>query len=106
MKITQKIIPGFPSYGSGISSLKPKYIVIHDTAGQSSASAEAIRVQKPSAYNNGVAHYYIDDKECYQVIKDNVKAWHCGDGYKGKGNGESIGIEVCKSLPGGNFKNN
>lgn len=96
-----KMIKGFPSYSD--SKLIPKYIVIHDTAGSSAALQEATRLQSSSQYNNGVAHFYTDDKECYQLIECNIKAYHAGDGPTGKGNGQSISIEVCKSLASGGF---
>lgn len=95
------LIKGFPSYTN--YKLIPKYIIIHDTAGQSSAYQEAKRLQSSSQYNNGIAHYYIDESNCYQLIYDTVKAYHAGDGEFGKGNGQSLSIEVCRSLPGGNF---
>ena len=99
---TSKIIKDFPSYGSN-SKLTPKYIIIHDTAGSSSAFGESNRLQNPNQYNDGIAHYYVDNIEAYQLVYDDVKAWHAGDGADKKGNGQSIGIEVCKSLSGGKF---
>ena len=53
---TSKIIKDFPSYGSN-SKLTPKYIIIHDTAGSSSAFGESNRLQNPNQYNDGKAHY-------------------------------------------------
>lgn len=103
MEITKKIIKGFPSYTD--SALRPQYIVLHDTAGMGSAEQEATRVQSASAYNNGVAHYYVDESSIYQVIDNKIKAYHAGDGPTGKGNGKSLAIEVCRSLYGGEFKN-
>lgn len=95
------LLKSFPSYEDNV--LTPKYIIIHDTAGQSSSLNEAKRLQSQSEYSKGIAHYYVDDNEAYQLVYDDVKAWHAGDGVYAKGNGESIGIEVCKSLPSGGF---
>lgn len=99
MKVDKsKMITDFPSYGSGYSTLTPKYIMLHDTAGASSALAEANRLQSESQYERGIAHYYVDEDDVYQLIYDNIKAYHANDGCYGKGNGQSISIEVCRSL--------
>lgn len=97
-----KIIKDFPSYNDW--KLTPKYIFIHDTASSQSALEEANRLQSASAYNNGIAHYYVDENGVYQLVYNNVKAYHAGDGVNGKGNGHGVSIEVCRSLPSGNFK--
>lgn len=102
---TNYLIKGFPSYGNGNSTLKPEGIVIHDTAGMSSALQEAQRLQSEAQYNNGIAHYYVDENEGYQLIADNIKAYHAGDGSTGYGNGKTLSIEVCRSLSSGDFKN-
>lgn len=38
-------------------------------------------------------HYYIDETDCWQILKDNEVGWHAGDG-RGPGNETSIGIEI------------
>ena len=40
-------------------------------------------------------HYVVDDKEAYHLIPDNEVAWHAGDGGSGRGNCETIAIEIC-----------
>ena len=102
---TNYLIKDFPSYGDGLSTLKPEGIVIHDTAGMSSALEQAKRLQKADQYNKGIAHYYVDENEAYQLVLDTVKAYHAGDGSTGYGNGKCLSIEVCRSLPSGNFAN-
>ena len=94
------LLKDFETYENG--KLIPKYIIIHDTAGQSSALNEAKRLQSRGR-DDAIAHYYVDDNEAYQLIYDDIKAFHAGDSADSKGNGQSIGIEVCKSLPSGNF---
>lgn len=103
MNFKAMLVPNFPSYQN--SNLVPKYIIIHNTAGMSSAYEEAKRVQNPNAYNNGITHYYVDENESYQVLLENIKCYGSGDGANGRGNGQSLQIEVCRSLPGGNFAN-
>jgi hypothetical protein len=100
---TSKMVKDFKSYPKS-PSLSPKYIIIHDTGNGGSALSEAQRLQTASQFDNGIAHYYLDDQECYQLVPTNIKAWHAGDGEYGKGNGMSIGIEVCKSLKGNEKK--
>ncbi|MEK3886512.1 N-acetylmuramoyl-L-alanine amidase [Bacillus sp. FSL K6-3431] len=46
--------------------------------------------------------YQVDDKEIIQSYPDSVRCWHAGDG-GGKGNMESIGIEICVN-PDSDFK--
>lgn len=75
------------------------YITIHDT-GNTSRGANALNHAK--FINNGSSatwHYTIDDKEVIQHYPDSVQCWHAGDG-KGKGNTESIGIELCVNSDG------
>jgi N-acetylmuramoyl-L-alanine amidase len=102
---TSKLITNFPSYSN--RNYTPKYIVIHDTAGMSSALGEAERLNnlyKDPNCESGIAHYYCDEANTYQLVEDKVKAYHSGDGPDGKGNGQSLSIEVCRSLPSGDFQ--
>ena len=77
---------------------KIEYIVIHDTGNNSTlATAEAHYRYFNGAGRNASAHYFVDEKEVLQIIKDEDTAWHVGDG-KGKygvTNNNSIGIEIC-----------
>lgn len=77
------------------------YITIHDT-GNTSKSANALN---HAIYINSGSrvtwHYTVDDKQVIQHFHDSVQCWHSGDG-KGKGNTESIGVEICINS-GGNF---
>lgn len=83
-----------------------KYIVIHDT-GNTSIGADANA--HFSFFNSGdrqsSAHYFVDDKQILRIIKEEDKAWHCGDGRGKYGitNENSIGIEICINSDG-NFK--
>lgn len=85
------------NYKSGRTS-GIKYIVIHYTANH-----------KDTAKNNAdyfnraevkaSAHYFVDEKEIWQSVKDTDTAYHCGTTgtYKHSNcrNGNSIGIELC-----------
>ena len=75
------------------------YITIHDT-GNTSRGANALNHAK--FINNGSSvtwHYTVDDSQIVQHYPDSVQCWHAGDG-KGKGNTESIGIEMCINSDG------
>lgn len=78
---------------------KNGYIVIHWVGGVSTAKNNAQYFN--GGNRNASAHFFVDDKSIWQIIKTkNYYAWHCGDGHGGtKGkvcyNYNSIGIEMC-----------
>lgn len=82
-----------------VGRTKPiQYIVIHytsnngDTA-KNNADYFTKKLDKPSS-----AHYFVDEKEIWQSVKDNDTAYHCGaNTYKHKTcrNDNAIGIELC-----------
>lgn len=79
--------------------MTPTRITVHNTANDASARNE---IAYMIGNNQEVSfHYAVDDKEVVQGIPENRNAWHCGDGEYGKGNRESIGIEICYSKSGG-----
>lgn len=85
-------------------ALNPNYITIHNTANDASAANEI----KYMISNSQEVSYHIavDDKEAIQGIPFNRNAWHASDGANGKGNRQSIGIEICYSKSGGVKFNN
>jgi N-acetylmuramoyl-L-alanine amidase len=80
-------------------AMKAKYITIHNTANDASAANEIAYMLRNS--NATSYHVAIDDKEAIESIPFSRNAWHAGDGAYGKGNRESIGIEICYSKSGG-----
>ena len=85
------------SFGKG----NPRnYLTIHQT-GNTSAGANAMahhRLQARSGVGYGW-HWQVDDKEAIQTHDHSFKIWHAGDG-RGKGNTESISIEICVNSDG------
>lgn len=85
------------SYGRG----NPKnYLTIHQT-GNTAAGANAMahhRLQARSGIGYGW-HWQVDDHEAIQTHDHSFKIWNAGDG-RGKGNTESISIEICINLDG------
>lgn len=80
-------------------SMKPEFIVIHNTANDASAASE---VSYMGNNNQSTSyHFAVDDKEAIQALPLNRNAWHAGDGAKGAGNRKGIAIEICYSKSGG-----
>lgn len=75
-------------------SMTPKYITIHNTGNKASAENEIAYMQRNDSSTS--FHIAVDDKVALIGIPLNRNAWHCGDG-NGKGNRESIGVEICYS---------
>lgn len=75
---------------------KNEYIVIHYVGAKSSALNNAKYFE--NIYRGASAHYFVDNNEIYQVVKEKDVAWHCGSNhYKHSKcrNSNSIGIEMC-----------
>ena len=77
----------------------PKYITVHNTADDLSVYNEIANME---LNNREVSwHLGVDDKHVVQAIPFTSNSWHAGDGGNGKGNRESISIEICYSKSGG-----
>ncbi len=80
--------------------ITPKYIVVHNTANDASASNEVSYMINNK--NEVSFHFAVDDKEVVEGIALNRNAWHAGDGtYKNSGNMNGIAVEICYSKSGG-----
>lgn len=79
-------------------TLKPEYVVIHNTANDASAANEVAYMRSNSSEVG--FHYAVDDQMAVQGIPESRNAWHAGDG-NGKGNRKGISIEICYSKSGG-----
>lgn len=79
--------------------MDPDGITMHNTANDASAMAEISYMQgNPHEVS---FHYAVDDVRAVQGLDLNRNGWHAGDGGKGKGNRNTIGIEICYSKSGG-----
>ena len=70
-----------------------KYIVIHFTANNGDTAKGKNR--------NASAHYFVDENEIYQSVKDTDTAWHCGAKkyyHTYCRNSNSIGVELCSRI--------
>ena len=88
------------SFGKGNSK---DYITIHQTGNYSKGANAQAHANLQSRLGVDYSwHWQVDDKEAIQSYSHDVKCWHAGDG-KGKGNTQSIGIEICVN-PDSNYK--
>jgi len=96
-----------------------KYIVIHYTANNGD-TAKGNSNYFHSVNRSASAHYFVDENEVVQVVKDSDTSWHCalkkdkngnyifqgnsGHTYAGLcTNSNSIGIEMCSDKVNGKF---
>ena len=98
-EIKQSFIP-VGRYNRPVHANPCNYITIHDT-GNYDKGANAYRhseyLKNPSTEESW--HYTVDGNEIYQHLPDSESAYHAGDG-AGKGNRQSIGIEICVNSDG------
>src|SRR5690625_653945 len=97
-QIVSQSIVSQRSYGGG----NPKrYITVHQTGNTSRGANAQMHANLQSRLNPRQAswHYQVDDKEVIQSFEDDIRCWHASDG-RGKGNTESIAIEMCINADG------
>ena len=96
-KLRQMLLPSSDHRTFG--SMKPKTVVIHNTANRASAENEARYVH---SRRSGVSyHYAVDDKEAIQLMPHTKSGWHAGEGGRTIGGRNGIAIEICYSLDKG-----
>ena len=76
---------------------KIKTVTIHNTAGYISAMEERDRVNNLRNNASVSFHFAVDEDKAVQLVPLNIHTWHAGDGARGPGNSESIGVEICRS---------
>jgi N-acetylmuramoyl-L-alanine amidase len=81
-----------------------RYIVIHYTSNDGDTAKNNVDYYARTANLQASAHYYVDEKEVWQSVKEGDTAWHCGSqtNYKHEycRNSNSIGIELCSRYNG------
>lgn len=91
------------NYSKGIT-LKPEYIVIHETNNYAvGANANAhYRYWNNNPSAQASTHFVVDDREIYQMLSLDQVAWHVGDnkGHSPITNYNSIGIEIAVNSDG------
>ena len=74
-----------------------RYVTIHNTANKASAQAERDYLDSRRDRKHISFHYAVDENEAIRIVPHGQHAWHAGDGRNGKGNRESVAIEICRS---------
>lgn len=105
MKIERLIVPDSVSNRVSFGRGNPRnYLTIHQT-GNTDEGSNAMahhRLQARSGVGYGW-HWQVDDEMAIQTHDHSFKIWHAGDG-RGKGNTESISIEICVNSDGNYLK--
>lgn len=98
--IHSAIIQKSPQRRPGIK-MSPEYITIHNTGNRDFGATAAMHRNLLSYTTNTDTswHYTVDDKEVYQHLPLNEIGYHAGDN-GGRGNYQSIGIEICENMDG------
>lgn len=74
------------------------YIVLHFTANNGDTALGNCKYFRNNKNLQASAHYFVDEKEIWQAVRDEDTAYHCGaNKYKHNEcrNANSIGIEMC-----------
>ena len=104
VKITKDYAPVVSSGARpGIKMSKCSGVTIHNTENPGvGADAKAhAKLLKNSWKNKQQSwHFAVDEDGAYQSIPTDEIAWHAGDGGSGKGNTQTIAIEICMNSDG------
>lgn len=104
MKIERLIVPDSVSNRVSFGRGNPRnYLTIHQTGNTDPGSNAKAHHNLQARGGVGYGwHWQVDDEFAIQTHDHSFKIWHAGDG-RGKGNTESISIEICVNSDG-NYK--
>lgn len=101
LEIKEKILPAKlkPNRKLSNGTGKPEYVTIHNTDDIKEAKGTNDAEQYARATHNGnmggvSVHFYVDETDCWQILKLNEMGYHAADGKNGKGNTTSLAIEI------------
>lgn len=101
LEIKEKLIPDRSKLKPNHALLRGKveYVTIHNTNDINEAKGTNDAEQYARATFNGAmggvsVHYYIDETDCWQLLRENEMGYHAADGKNGPGNGTSLAIEI------------
>lgn len=81
-----------------------RYIVIHYTSNDGDTAKNNVDYYARTPNLQASAHYYVDENEIWQSVKEGDAAYHCGTqtNYKHEWcrNSNSIGVEICSKYTG------
>lgn len=110
LRICEKIIPWGAVWNKNYSSYKKgnQYkadrklsngtgnvggVTVHNTDGGANAETYTRATYPNQNMRDCRVHYYVDDREAWQNLREDEVGWHAGDG-KGNGNETTISIEI------------
>jgi N-acetylmuramoyl-L-alanine amidase CwlA len=101
LTIREKLIPDGSRFKPNRPLLhgKVEYVTIHNTNDINEAEGTNDAEQYARATHNGAmgdvsVHYYIDETDCWQLLREDEMGYHAADGNTGGGNGTSLAIEI------------
>ncbi len=101
IEIKEKILPDGSKNKPNrkLTSGVPQWVTIHNTDRIVTAEGTTQSEQYARATHNGnmsgvSVHYYIDDKDCWQTLREDEIGYHAADGYWGPGNCTTLAIEI------------
>lgn len=68
-------------------------VTIHNTDASADAATYTLATFNQNM-NSARVHFYVDDKEAWQNLELNEVGWHAGTGNYGKGNEDTVAIEI------------
>ncbi|MGI6005613.1 MAG: N-acetylmuramoyl-L-alanine amidase [Christensenellales bacterium] len=77
------------SLGTG----KAAGVTIHNTGGDADAETYTRATWPNQNMKDARVHYYVDDKEAWQNLREDEVGWHAGDG-SGPGNTTTLAVEI------------
>ena len=106
LPIREKLLPdgtvwtrGYGAFRAGSlykpeRKLTPWSVTIHNP-GEARAETYA-RATWNQNMKTARVHYYVDDREAWQLLREDETGWHAGDGHRaGGGNLTSLAVEIC-----------
>lgn len=101
LTIKEKILPSSlkPNRKLSNGTGKVEYITIHNTEDINEAAGTNDAEQYARATHNGnmggvSVHFFIDETDCWQLLKEDEMGYHAADGANGQGNTTSLAIEI------------
>lgn len=97
--IKEKILPTRLKPNRKLANGKVEHITIHNTddilEAKGTNDAEQYARATHNGNMNGVSvHYFIDETDCWQLLREDEMGYHAADGANGKGNTTTLAIEI------------
>ena len=97
--IKEKILPAKRKLNKPLLNGRVEWITIHNTPDINEAAGTNDAEQYARSTHNGnmgdvTVHYYVDETDCWQLLKESERGTHAADGPNGPGNGTSLAIEI------------